>query len=256
MIGVFDSGLGGLTVIHELERVLPDETFLYLGDTARTPYGTKSNETIEHYAAEDTAFLLGHGVEAVVVACNTVSAVALATVERAATVPVFDVVRPAVAAALASGAVRIGVIGTRATVETGIYKRLIRKGEGDHVVFSAACPLLVPLVEEGKLDHPATTMILREYLAPLLAEHIDALILGCTHYPLLEPAIRSVTGPDVHIINPARALAHKVVAGRGNAQRKPAESSRYYLTDITPASHEIAARALGHDVRFERAVVG
>jgi glutamate racemase len=254
MIGLFDSGLGGLTVVRELERVIPHVPIVYLGDTARTPYGTKSRETIKEYAAEDTRFLLDHGAQAIVIACNTVSAVARDVVERISSVPVFDVVRPAVEAAFASGAKRIGVVGTRATVESSVYETLLHK-RGKAKVFSQSCPLLVPLVEEGELDHPATRLFVQEYCDPLLREGIDALILGCTHYPLLLGIFRSVVGPSVKIINPADVLAETVRSSFDNAAAENAEPSRFFFTDVTPASHDIAQMVLGRDIRFERVVL-
>ncbi len=188
MIGVFDSGIGGLTVVRALLKKLPGYEIAYFGDTARAPYETKSAETVSGYAIESIDFLLSLGVKLIIAACNTVSRVAMPKLRERSPVPVFDVVSPVVEAVAGSHSRRIGVIGTRTTITSRVYERKILDAvPHPHVkVFSAACPLLVPLVEEGWLKKPVTSMIVKKYLHPLKVRQIDTLILGCTHYPLLE----------------------------------------------------------------------
>src|SRR2546430_8576834 len=211
-LGVFDSGIGGLTVARALFERLPHEAVLYFGDTARVPYGPKSPETVRRYSAEILAYLLGRGVKAVVVACNTSTAHALDHLRAHAPVPVVGVIEPgARAAAAASRSGQIGVIGTAGTVARGAYERAIRAVRPDASVVSAALPLFVPLVEEGWFDHPAAELIAREYLEPLRRAGVDTVVLGCTHYPLLKPLLARVMGPGVTLVDSAEETA-KVVA--------------------------------------------
>ncbi len=207
-IGIFDSGIGGLTVARQLRRVLPHEDLIYLGDTARVPYGTKSPASVVRFACEDTRFLLEQNVKAVVVACNTASAWALQTLERRFPVPVFGVILPGVRVALQKTRnQRIGVIGTSATIRSQAYTKAILARVDDAEVFARACPLLVPLVEEGWTSHAVTHQVLQEYLAPLLHRGIDTLVLGCTHYPLLKKAIRQVIGDEIALVDSAESCA-------------------------------------------------
>jgi len=202
-IGVFDSGIGGLSVLKHLVRLMPTERFVYLGDTARVPYGNKSAETVQAYSKQCAAFLLQHNVKMIVVACNTASALALDVLRRDVSVPVLGVIEPAAAeAARATRSRMVGVIGTRATISSNSYARAIELAAPDMniVVHSQPCPLFVPLVEEGWLDTAATRLIAGEYLRPLLANGIDTLVLGCTHYPLLKPVLSSML-PDVSLID-------------------------------------------------------
>ena len=249
-IGIFDSGVGGLTVARQLRRVLPNEDLLYLGDTARVPYGTKSPETVVRFACEDTAFLVAANVKAVVVACNTASAWALEVLQRRFAVPVFGVILPGASAAIErtrSG--RIGVIGTPATIRSEAYTRAIFGERPGCRVFPVACPLLVPLVEEGWVNHPVSRLVLEEYLRPLLRHRIDTLVLGCTHYPLLKRAIRKIAGPEVALIDSAESCARQVgreLAARGLlANRRRSGRLRACLTDETARFGEIAQRFLG-----------
>jgi glutamate racemase len=213
-IGIFDSGLGGLTVVRQIRRVLPQEDLIYLGDTARVPYGTKSPATVVRFATEDTQFLVEQGVKAVVVACNTASAWALSTLERRFDLPIFGVIFPGVRAALASTRNRrIGVIATPATIRSQAYTRGLLARDDCLELIVRDCPLLVPLVEEGWTTGAVTTAVLREYLAPMLAREIDTLVLGCTHYPLLKDAIREVTGGRVTLVDSAESCAEYVAAG-------------------------------------------
>ncbi len=207
-IGVFDSGLGGLTVARALLDRLPAESLLYVGDTARVPYGPKSPETVRRYAEQIAAWLVESDVKAIVVACNTATAHALDFLRDTLDVPVIGVVEPGARAAVRGQTQgSIGVIGTAGTVASGAYERAIHALAPDVVVHSRACPLFVPLVEEGWLDHAATRLIAEEYLAPLRDLHVDAVVLGCTHYPLLAPMIAETMGPTVRLIDSAAETA-------------------------------------------------
>lgn len=207
-VGVFDSGIGGLTVAHEIIRQLPHESLIYFGDTARVPYGPKSPDTVRRYSREIAAFLRDQGVKSIVIACNTATAHALSTLRDEMDMPVLGVVEPGARAAVAATRHgHIGVIGTAGTIKSGAYERAIRAIDPDVVVTPRACPLFVPLVEEGWVDHPATRAIAREYLEPMLEANIDTLVLGCTHYPLLKPLLREILGPDVRLIDSAEETA-------------------------------------------------
>lgn len=206
-IGVFDSGLGGLTVVRELVRQLPHEDIIYVGDTARVPYGTKSPDTIRRYAMQIAFYLLQKEVKMIVVACNTASAVALKALSRLP-IPVIGVIEPgARGAVLKSQGLKIGVIGTPATVASHAYKTHIRRYSPRARVLEAACPLFVPLVEEGWLRHPVAKQVARSYLQPLLSSNIDTLVLGCTHYPLLRDTLQAVAGRKVLLIDSADETA-------------------------------------------------
>jgi len=210
-IAVFDSGIGGLTVVSALRRELPGEDIVYLGDTARVPYGGKSRTTIERYSEEIASMLVAEGAKMVVVACNTASALALSRLRNVLPVPVEGVIGPGVEAALAatrSG--HVAVIGTKATVGSGAYAGALQAARSDIRVTSMACPLLVPLVEEGLFDDPVTDAVLERYLAEIRAGDADALVLGCTHYPLLSRAIARVAGPGIALVDSAANCARVV----------------------------------------------
>ena len=210
-IGVFDSGIGGLTVVKALLDLLPNENICYLGDTARVPYGPKSPETVQRYAVELAEILTRKNAKALVVACNTVSSVALPLLTKKFFVPVIGVIEPGARAALQATRNRhIGVIGTRATIRSGAYERALRAGENDVRVSSRACPLLVPLIEEGLLDDDVTDRMIMRYLEPMLAEGIDTLVLGCTHYPLLTDAIARVLNRQIMLVDSAQNCARAV----------------------------------------------
>jgi glutamate racemase len=210
-IGVFDSGIGGLTVLKELVATLPAEDFIYLGDTARLPYGTKSNEIIIRYSRENTEFLLAKGIKLLVVACNTASAVALGEIGRDTIVPVVGVIEPGARAAIAASRNgKIGVIGTEATIASSAYTRAIQQLRPGVEIYTRACPLLVPLVEEGWTDNEIAERTVAYYLESLKASGIDTLLLGCTHYPLLRDLFRRVLGPGVRIVDSATATAAAV----------------------------------------------
>jgi glutamate racemase len=207
-IGVFDSGIGGLTVVKALRDLLPSEKIIYLGDTARVPYGSKSPGTVERYSVEIAEMLMERNAKAVVVACNTASSVALPKLEQTCPVPVIGVIRPGAEAAVAvtrNG--HIGVIGTRATIKSGAYEKTLRTLDASLKVTSQACPLLVPLIEEGWLDDPLTDRIIARYLEPLMEKGIDTLVLGCTHYPLLSSAIQRMLEGEVTLVDSARNCA-------------------------------------------------
>jgi len=250
-IGIFDSGVGGLTVVRQIHQVLPHEDLVYLGDTARVPYGTKSPPTVVRFACEDTAFLEQRQVKAVVVACNTASAWALAALQREFAFPVFGVILPGARAALAqtrSG--RIGVIGTNATIRSHAYNTAILARNDKASIFARACPLLVPLVEEGWVNHAVTSAVLTEYLAPLLAHHIDTLVLGCTHYPLLKPLIQNIVGPEVRLVDSAESCAESVREGLQelgllSSQRRRPGVIQPFVTDEVERFEDMAARFLG-----------
>lgn len=262
MIGVFDSGVGGLTVVREIFKKLPDYKIIYFGDTARTPYGTKSKETIIKYAREDAKFLLDHGAKIIVVACNTASAVAADILRKESGVPVFEVIMPAVKAALsATKKGKIGVIGTRATVSSGVYETMIKNGNKNIQVISQPCPLLVPLVEEAWLNQPETKKIVRKYLQPLKNKQIDTLILGCTHYPMLKNIIKSRIGRRVVLVDSAEEVVHELkefLANNSDVEKSLGKdgSHKFYVSDLTAQVPRIAEKLLGEPVKFEKAEVG
>lgn len=253
-IGIFDSGIGGLTVARQLRRVLPHEDLIYLGDTARVPYGNKSPGSVIRFACEDTQFLVEQEVKAVVVACNTASAWALQTLERQFTVPIFGVILPGVRMALQKTRnQRIGIIATSATIRSQAYTKAILARVDDAEVFARACPLLVPLVEEGWTKHAVTDQILREYLAPLLRGGIDTLVLGCTHYPLLKKAIRRVIGDEIALVDSAESCAWYVrerleLLGLARHDRHRG-FIQPFVTDETERFLEFAKKFLGYKIR-------
>lgn len=256
-IGVFDSGVGGLSVLRELLRLMPEEAYVYLGDSARVPYGTKSAETVCTFAGQCARFLIDQEVKLIVVACNTASAVALEAIGAAVDVPVVGMIEPAAAAALrATNTGHIGVIGTRATVASNAYTMAIHRlnrRDPAPVVHSCACPLFVPMVEEGWIDHAATRLVAQEYLAALFPQNdeIDTLVLGCTHYPLLKPLLHDLL-PTVQLIDcgeHAAGVAQSLVAGAAGADPSPRKPAvRFCLTDVPPAFVGIAERFLGFAV--------
>ncbi len=261
-IGVFDSGIGGLTVVKELFATVPKERIVYFGDTARVPYGTKSVETVQRYAREDTELLLSHDVRLLVIACNTVSAIAMNEVLHVADgIPVIGMIEPAAhEAASASSMGRIGIIGTEATIASGAYERALKKEserlEREIQTFAAACPLFVPLAEEGWTDHAATELIAREYLAPLIAENIDTLILGCTHYPVLDTVIQRVMGPEVTLINSGEVAAREVKKWIDASNQKGPEPDHLMLVSDLPRKFQrIGERFLGRALPEVRQVV-
>ncbi len=257
-IGVFDSGVGGLTVVRSLLRILPHENIVYYGDTARVPYGPKSATVVRDYALQDTEVLLPFQPKAIVVACNTVSAVALDVVQKAARVPVIGVIQPgAEGAAAASSTQRIGIIGTQGTVHSRAYDNALLSLDPGISSFSRACPLFVPLVEEGWEDHPIAHAIAKEYLHPLLQNRIDTLILACTHYPLLRRTLGQVC-PGVSMIDSgeeAGRAVQKTLSDRGllnTSTLKP--RLQFLVSDIPLKFSEIGTRFLGHTLGRVRLV--
>ncbi len=246
-VGVFDSGIGGLTVVREIFNLLPEEPVLFFGDTARLPYGPKSKKTVIRFARQNTRFLLSREVRFVVVACNTASSVALGVLKDECPVPVIGVIEPgARAAARATKSGVVGVIGTRGTVASGAYEQALTAIDPSLKVCSAPCPLLVPIAEEGWVNHPVTEQIVREYLAPLVSESIDTLILGCTHFPVLKSAIQKVAGDGVTIVDAARetALVLKESLPPGEGER-PAPLHRFFVSDVPHRFREEAELFLG-----------
>jgi glutamate racemase len=245
IVGVFDSGIGGLTVASEIARVLPQVDLLYLGDTARLPYGTKSPETVARYALKCVSFLVERGVQALVVACNTASAHALPAIRQSyPDVPVLGVVEPGARAAVsASSSRRIGVIGTEGTVESRCYDRAIHAIDPSAIIISRACPLLVPLAEVGWLDHAVTDLTLKTYLEPMLADSIDTLVLACTHYPVLKPAVcraldQMAPGNTINLVDSAEVvtadLAETLDSHEGQGERS------FYVTDLATRFFSVA----------------
>ncbi len=253
-IGVFDSGVGGLTVLKELRRQIPDEAIIYLGDTARVPYGTKSPTTVLRYAHEAARFLLNQQVKLLVVACNTASAVALQGLAAGYQVPVVGVIEPGAQRAIevtVNG--RVGVVGTEGTIRSGAYERALRQKCADIEVYATACPLFVPLAEEGWAGHEVARLAAHEYLAPLLAEDIDTLVLGCTHYPLLKPLLQEVVGPRVQLVDSAQETAKAVAAqlkmhGLQN-QGQSIPLPRYFVTDIPDRFERVGGAFLGEPLQ-------
>ena len=260
MIGVFDSGIGGLTVVRALMDLLPDQEMIYLGDTARTPYGSKSRDTIIQYSLNNTEFLVRRGADIIVIACNTASSYAYDAVRSKFQLPVFEVIGPGARLALQlTKKMRIGVIGTRATISSGGYEERIRAMEPDAKVVTAPCPLLVPIVEEGWLDKPETAMIVRKYLAPLKNLQIDTLILGCTHYPVLRGVIQRKIGKRVRLVDSAEAIALKVrdyitVQDRESRSKYPGLGRcTIYVTDTADQFRKTAQLILGKPMAIENA---
>jgi len=211
-IGVFDSGIGGLTVVRALRELLPNEQIHYLGDTARVPYGGKSAATIERYSLEITEMLLAENCKTIVVACNTASALALTQLESATPIPVTGVIRPGAQAAVAATRNgHVGVIGTRATIKSGAYESALRAFDPNVRITARACPLFVPLIEEGWLEGEVTDRVVRQYLTPLVEEGVDTLVLGCTHYPLMREAIGRFLGQSVTLVDSAQNCATAVM---------------------------------------------
>jgi glutamate racemase len=252
-IGVFDSGIGGLTVVSALRTLLPNESIFYLGDTARVPYGGKSPTTVQRYSLEIAAMLLEEKAKTVVVACNTASALALPQLEQTLPVPVTGVILPGARAAIAKTRTgHVGVIGTRATIQSGAYERALRALNPDVRVTARACPLLVPLIEEGWLQSAITDEIILQYLGPLLKDDIDTLVLGCTHYPLLRDAIARLIGDEIALVDSAEncALAVQELLLRENlgASKGNAGDLQVALTDPPDAFLRVAREALQLEV--------
>jgi glutamate racemase len=251
-IGVFDSGIGGLTVAREIMRQIPGEPIIYFGDTARVPYGSKSQKTIITYSRQIIKFLQTKNVKAIVIACNTASALALEVVAKEVSIPVIGVVKPG--AKVASEATKngnIGVIGTEGTINSGIYNTYIKELNPDVRVYGKACPLFVPLVEEGWLTDPLTVEVAKRYISSLLGLNIDTLVLGCTHYPLIRNIIGSIVGNDVTLVNPAYETAielKQVLLRAGIENNGSACEHKFYVSDGADKFKRFANTILPCDV--------
>ena len=259
-IGVFDSGIGGLTVMKALTDLLPHETLIYFGDTARYPYGTKSPEVVRRYSFENTEFLLEKNVKLLVVACNTSTAVALAALQERFALPVVGVIEPgAAAAAAATSNQKVGVIGTEGTINSGAYTHALRRIRDDLEIYTRACPLFVPLAEEGWVDNDIARSAARSYLGSLRHSGIDTLILGCTHYPLLHDVIQEAMGEAVRIVDSATATAAAVrdaLVRHQLLRRNGAGSASFFVSDAPERFVKVGSRFLGAQVdsavRIER----
>lgn len=255
-IGIFDSGLGGLTVAKEIIRQMPNESIAYLGDTARCPYGSRSDETIMQFGLEDTEFLTAQNIKMLIVACNTVSSVALETIQSKVTdIPVIGVIKPACKAAITRTAEKkIGVIGTAATIRANAYGEIITAIDPKISVHTKGCPLFVPLIEEGMTNNDIAQSVVRHYLDEIISEGIDCLILGCTHYPLLYETIQGVVGTRVEIIDSAMWTALEAenilnaLDARAEGGRIGIKESSFFSTDHTPNFEKNAATFLGRKI--------
>ncbi len=252
-IGVFDSGIGGLTVVKRLLSTLPNENIVYFGDTARVPYGSKSNETVIEYSLQDAQFLINKNVKLIVVACNTASSVAIPALREKFKVPIIEMIGVGSQAAVkASGNGKIGIIGTRATINNQAYSKAITKINDAIKVYESACPLFVPFAEEGWIDHPATKLVAKEYLSSLKEAGIDTLVLGCTHYPILANTIQEVVGDNVRLIDSGVAAADQVKKeiermAIGARSSVPGNLD-FYVSDLPQKFSEIAELFLGRKI--------
>jgi glutamate racemase len=249
---VFDSGIGGLTVVKAILELLPSQPLIYLGDTARTPYGTKSAEVVCRYSFENTEFLVGRGIKLLVVACNTSSAVALEALRDRYEIPVVGVIEPgASAAAAVTRNGRIGIIGTEATIRSGCYTRALRRLRPDFEIYTRACPLFVPLAEEGWTDNEVSRSAAALYLGSMRQSGIDTLILGCTHYPLLADVIRETMGGDVVLVDSARATANAVretLETQAHVTGGPRKPASFFVTDSPDRFVRVGSRFLGTSI--------
>jgi glutamate racemase len=253
-IGVFDSGIGGLTVIKHLRKILPNENLVYFGDTGRVPYGTRSDQLIRQYAREDAAFLQQFNIKLLIIACNTASAVAYESLKSDLTIPVTGVILPGVKkAAVITGKKKIGVIGTTATINSKAYNKGIQAIDDRIETFGQPCPLLVPLVEEGWIEDEVTFLTLKKYLSPLLEKDIDTLILGCTHYPVIKEAIQTITGPAVTLIDSGEETAlytQQLLAELDLARKKEGAEGclKLYVSDIPAKFSDVGSQFLGFSI--------
>jgi len=258
-IGIFDSGVGGLTVVREVMKCLPKEQIVYLGDTARVPYGTKSNQTIKRFSIENAQFLKRFKVKLIVVACNTASSIALAVLRKRFNIPIIGVIKPGAKRAIkVTRNGRIGVIGTSATIKSKAYEKEIKSISRNSVI-SMACPLFVPLAEEGWLNGKITLSIVKKYLEPLMKNDIDTLVLGCTHYPLLRNSISRIVGSNVNIVDSASSVAKEIasVLKRNDklASRSKISMHRFFATDAVEQFVKVGQEFLGKKIRSARRAV-
>lgn len=252
-IGVFDSGIGGLTVVKEIMKILPNEDIIYFGDTARVPYGNKSTETITKFSFQNTRFLISKDVKAIVVACNTASALSLERLQREFAIPIIGVIEPGAEMAVSTTLNnRIGIIGTEGTIGSKAYEKAIKKLNSNAQLFGYPCPLFVPIVEEGWADTEISYLIAQEYLKPLKKLDIDTLVMGCTHYPLLTDVVGRVMGKNVKLVNPAEATAIKL---KNILHENHIESSKnkeaiyqYYVSDNPGRFSRVGGNFLNSDI--------
>lgn len=260
MIGIFDSGIGGLTVVKQIFKTLPQYKIVYFGDTARLPYGTKSEEAIIKYSIENTEFLLEKGAKIIVIACHTASSVAGDILrEKFPDVPIFDVVGAGLEKAeKLSRRKKIGIMGTAATIKSGAHEKFLQKINPEIKVFPKACPLLVPLIEEGWLKRIETRKILRYYLKPLKQKQIDTLVLACTHYPLLYKTIDAISGKNVQVIDPAEELAWELkefLEKNPEVEKtldKNGKDHEFYVSDIPYRFNDLSQKILGEKIKVEK----
>ncbi len=252
-IGIFDSGIGGLTVAKEIVRQLPGESLIYLGDTARVPYGPRSKEVITKYAMELVNFLLGKKVKCLVVACNTISAVVLPEIIKVSPVPIIGVVKPAVKKAVqVTKNKKVGIIGTQGTIQSKAYEEKIKSLDPNIQVFSAGCPLFVPLAEEGLHQHAVAKLVAEDYLNELIAADIDTLVLGCTHYPLLLETIAETMGPNVALVDSAEPTAEelkKILQERKLLSGNKNPNYEFYVTDAPERVYKVAKHFFGREMK-------
>lgn len=252
-VGIFDSGIGGLTVVKKIDQFLPNENLIYFGDTARVPYGSKSNQTVIEYSKQDAKFLLNKNVKMIIVACNTASSVALEALRKSFDIPIIGMIEPGAKSAIENTQNgKIGVIGTYATINNKAYSKELLKLNPKLKVYEKACPLFVPLAEEGLTNHPATKLIAEEYLAELKEQKIDTLILGCTHYPILSEIIQKVVGYEVKLIDSGTAastIVENYLQGRGlRNESHQIGRHEFYVSDLPAKFKNIADTFLGRHV--------
>lgn len=262
MIGIFDSGVGGMTVAHAVEQALPGYDMVYFGDLARTPYGSKSPETICRYTQQNIDFLISKGARLIIIACNSAASVTTEEMLSRYDLPIFDVINPAVRRVVAmvrqaDRKMKVGIIGTRATVKSGVYARKIEAAAPDCRVVAQECPLLVPLVEEGWLDKRETKMIIRRYLHPLKTMQVNALVLGCTHYPLLKKLIQPRIGKRVRIIDSSEEVSsclRDYLAAHPDLDATLSRhgENRFYVSDITEAALATAGKIFGRRIDLQK----
>lgn len=251
-IGVFDSGVGGLTVMQQLMKTLPNESIIYFGDTARVPYGGKSRDTVIRYCIENTIFLMEQNIKLLVIACNTADALAISKLRQIFNIPIVGVIEPgAERAAQTTISKRLAVLGTKGTIRSGAYQEEILRLLPEAHVIAQACPLFVPLVEEHYLHHGATKLIIKEYLTPLKHHQIDTILLGCTHYPILKHLIQEEMGPTIKLVDSASSCAEKVAAMLKQYHLESTQSEatyKYHVTDDAQKFSEIAHTVFGQPI--------
>jgi len=253
-IGIFDSGFGGLTVLHAMRQLLPHENIVYFGDTARLPYGSKSAETILRYSLEGASFLINQGIKLLVIACNTACcSSAIDELQKHFQIPIIGVIFPGVEEVVAtSNSGKVAILGTRFTISSGVYQHLIKARIPHAEITAISCPLFVPLVEEGYIEHPLAEVIVQEYLRPLKRKEIDTILLGCTHYPLLQSIIQKEIGPEVQLVDPAKSCATKIkeilFANHLQNMQKEIPNYEFYVSDDPEKFRLLGKTFLNHPI--------